>query len=63
MQKNDKRNEIIRVFRKFARFGLDSELLTPIQVYKKIDFLCASNRARLDMLAAYDTLRLLWLDG
>ena len=63
MQKNDKRNEIIRIFRKFARLGLDSEMLSPIQVYKKIDILCVSRRSRLDMLAVYDTLRLLWLDG
>lgn len=61
MQKNDKRNEIIRAFRKFARLGLDSETLNPIQVYKKIDVLCVSRRARLDMLSVYDTLRLLWL--
>ena len=62
MQKADKRNEIIRSFRKFARLGLDNELLSPIQVYKKIDFLCISKRSRLDMLSVYDTLRLLWLN-
>lgn len=63
MQNNEKRNEIIRVFRKFARLGLDSETLSPIQVYKKIDILCASRRGRLDMLSVYDTLRLLWLNN
>ena len=63
MQSNDKRNEIIRVFRKFARLGLDSDKLNPIQVYKKIDVLCYSRRARLDMLSVYDTLRILWLYG
>ena len=63
MENNDKRNEIIRTFRKFARLGLDSESLNPIQVYKKIDVLCYSRRARVDMLSVYDTLRLLWLDG
>lgn len=62
MQKADKRNEIIRSFRKFARLGLDNELLSPIQVYKKIDFLCISKRSCLDMLSVYDTLRLLWLN-
>ena len=62
MQKADKRNEIIRSFRKFARLGLDNETLSPIQVYKKIDFLCVSRRSRLDMLSVYDTLRLLWLN-
>ena len=63
MEKTDKRNEIIRNFRKFARLGVDFESLNPIQAYKKIDTLCYSRRARLDMLAVYDTLRLLWLDG
>lgn len=63
MQKNDKRNEIIRAFRKFARIGLDSENLSPIQTYKKIDVLCVSRRSRLDMFSVYDTLRLLWLNG
>ncbi len=63
MHKNEKRNEIIRVFRKFARLGLDSEMLSPIQVYKKIDVLCVSRRSRLDMLSVFDTMRLLWLNG
>jgi hypothetical protein len=62
MEKSEQRNEIIRVFRKFARLGLDSERLNPAQIYKKIDVVCVSRRARLDMLAVYDTLRLLWLN-
>ncbi|MBO5716491.1 MAG: hypothetical protein J6S23_08905 [Clostridia bacterium] len=57
------RNEIIRIFRKFARLGLANERLAPIQVYKKIETLCISRRSRLDMLAVYDTLRLLKLNG
>ena len=63
MQKNDKRNEIIRAFRKFARLGLDNETLNPIQVYKKINIICVSRRSRLDMLAVYDTIRLCFLNG
>ena len=63
MQTNEKRNEIIRAFRKFSRLGLNSEILSPIQIYKKIDVLCVARRSRLDMLSVYDTLRLLWLDG
>ena len=63
MQNADKRNEIIRAFRKFARLGLDNENWNPIQVYKRIEVLCFSHRSRLEMLAVYDTLRLLWLDG
>ena len=40
MEKSEQRNEIIRVFRKFARLGLDSERLNPAQIYKKIDVVC-----------------------
>ena len=58
----EKRNEIIRIFRKYARLGLTECTLNPIQIYKKIDVLCASHRSMLDMLAVYDTLRLLELN-
>ena len=62
MQEEISKNEIIRIFRKFARLGLANERLNPIQVYKKIEVLCISRRSRLDMLAVYDTLRLLSLN-
>ena len=61
--KSDKRNEIIRAFRKYARLGLLDSGLNPIQIYKKIEILCVSRRSRLDMFAVFDTLRLLELDG
>ena len=60
--KSDKRNEIIRAFRKYARLGLLDSGLNPIQIYKKIEMLCVSRRSRLDMFAVFDTLRLLELD-
>lgn len=63
MEQNDKRNEIIRAFRKYARLGLTDNRLNPIQIYKKIDILCASRRSKLDMFAVYDTMRLLELHG
>ena len=63
MVKNEKRNEIVRIFRKYARMGLADARLNPIQAYKKIDILCTSRRNKLDMLSVYDTLRLLFLDG
>ena len=63
MVKNEKRNEIVRIFRKYARIGLADARLNPIQAYKKIDILCTSRRNKLDMLSVYDTLRLLFLDG
>ena len=61
MEQNDKRNEIIRAFRKFARLGLAEGELNPIQIYKKIDILCVSRRSKLDMLAVFDTIRILEL--
>ena len=63
MESNDKRNEIVRIFRRYARLGIDGGRLNPIQVYKKIDVLCSSRRSKLDMLAVFDTLRILELNG
>ena len=60
---NEKRNEIIRAFRKYARLGLTQSGLNPIQIYKRIDILCVSRRNKLDMLAVFDTLRILELNG
>ena len=63
MESTEKRNEIIRIFRKYSRLGLASSELNPIQAYKKIDILCLSRRNKLDMFAVFDTLRLLELNG
>lgn len=63
MLQNDNRNETIRIFRKFARLGLVGRKMNPIQIYKKIEILCASRRSRLDMLAVFDTIRVLELNG
>ncbi len=63
MTRDDKRNEIIRTFRKFSRLNLDNERLNPIQAYRRIDALCSSRRSKLDMLAVHDTMRLLLLGG
>ena len=60
---NAKRDEIVRIFRKYARLGLSDCNLNPIQIYKKIDVLCTSRRTKLDMLAVFDTIRLLSLKG
>lgn len=35
MESNEKRNEIVRIFRRYARLGLGECGLNPIQVYKK----------------------------
>lgn len=63
MVKNEKRDEIIRTFRKFARMGLSHQELNPIQMYKRIDILCSSRRLKIDMFSVFDTMRLLALNG
>ena len=60
---DDKAKEVVRVFRKYARLGLTSGGLNPIQQYKRIDMACISRRAKLEMLAVFDTLRLLEISG
>ena len=63
MKKDQKRDEVARIFRKFARLGLARERLNPMRVYKIIDVCCAGRRSKLDMIAVYDTIRLLELNG
>ena len=63
MQKKETKMDIIRTFRRFARLRLDKCDANPIQIYKKIDVLCSSRRSKLDMLAVYDTMRLLEING
>ena len=63
MQRTNNRENIIRIFRKFASMGFYNHNYNPIQVYKKIDMFCISRRSKLDMLAVFDTLRLLTLLG
>lgn len=63
MKKDCQRDEVALVFRKYARFGLDRRGLDPLRIYKLIDVCFSSERARLDMLAVFDTVRLLELNG
>ena len=63
MIKDYERDEIIRIFRKFARLGLEREGLNPLRVCKIIDVCCMSKKTKLDMMAVSDTLRLLELEG
>ena len=56
---DDKSRDVVRAFRKYARLGLTSGGLNPIQQYKRIDMMCVSRRAKLEMLAVFDTLRFL----
>ena len=63
MQKKNDRDDIIRTFRRFARIGFNDHNYNPIQTYKRIEMFCTSQRSKLDMLAVFDTLRLLRLSG
>ena len=60
---NEQQHDAARAFRKFARLGLNDVTANPAQAYKRIDVLCHARRTKLDMLAVYDTLRLLSLAG
>ncbi len=52
-----------RAFRRFARLGLDRRHLDVFEAYQVISGVTSCRAAALDMLAAYDTLRLLSASG
>ncbi len=52
-----------RAFRRFAAFGFDRRSLEVFEVYEAIRGSCRDKEAALDMLAVYDTLRLLRATG
>lgn len=52
-----------KVFRRFARLGLDRQTLSVFEVYNVIRGMTKSDSAALDMLAVYDALRLLTASG
>ncbi len=52
-----------RSFRRFARLGLDRRAMAPCEVYQTIYSVCLSRETASDMLAVYDTLRLLVAEG
>ena len=60
---NEESKDAVRAFRKYARLGLTSGTLNPIQKYKRIDMMCVSRRSKLEMLAVFDTFRLLEISG
>ena len=55
------RDEAARVFRRYARLGLDRRLLKPFEVYNVIYGVSISEESALKLLAVYDTVRLLAL--
>lgn len=58
ISKNDK-TTIIASFRKYSRLGLANERLSPFDAYDRIRGVCKNKSDALDLLAVYDTMRLL----
>lgn len=54
---------IILAFRKYTRLGLPSENLKPFDAYSRIRGCCRSYSEACDLLAVYDTMRLLKFMG
>lgn len=50
-------------FRRYAQLGFDRRALTVFEAYEAISGCCRSRESTLDMLAVYDTLRLLCESG
>ncbi len=63
IETKEAKNKAISAFRKYARYGLHKRKLSPFEVYRVISGCCSSESARLDLLAVYDTIRLLSLCG
>ena len=62
INQNDKM-KIISSFRKYSRLGLANQSLSPFDVYDRIRGVCATKSDALDLLAVYDTMRLLRLSN
>ena len=56
--KNDK-TAIVSAFRKYSRLGLENKYLSPFDAYDRIRGVCKTKSEALDLLAVYDTIRLL----
>ena len=53
------RLRVLRAFRQYARLGMDRQRLKPYLVYARLRGSSRSEREALDLLAVYDTVRLL----
>ena len=56
--KADKKT-IVSSFRKYSRLGLANDKLSPFDAYDRIRGVCRTKGEALDLLAVYDTMRLL----
>jgi len=61
MQRNEENLRIISAFRKYARLGLASAKLSPFDAYERIRGVSKNHEIARDLLAVYDTIRLLKL--
>ena len=59
MKNTSERIRIINIFRKYSRLGLASGRLDPIDAYERIRGCCRCREEALELLAVYDTIRLL----
>ena len=55
--------KVISAFRKYTRLGLANETLSPFDAYDRIRGVSKNRDDALDLLAVYDTIRLLRLTG
>ena len=62
-EKQIEKYKIISAFRKYTRLGLATQKLSLLEVYERIRGVCKSEEEALDLLAVYDTVRLLKLSG
>ncbi len=62
-QKNEEKYKIISAFRKYTRLGLASGKLTPFDAYDRIRGCSKTIEEACDLLAVYDTIRLLHISG
>ena len=59
--KSDEKTKIITAFRKYTRLGLASEMLSPFLAHRRIRGISRSLDEAYDLLAVYDTVRILRL--
>lgn len=60
-KRTDEKTKIIMAFRKYTRLGLASETLSPFLAYRRIRGVSRTEEEAYDLLAVYDTVRILKL--
>lgn len=62
-QRQTEKLKVISAFRKYTRLGLASQHLSPFDAYARIKGCCKTESDARDLLAVYDTVRLLKISG